>query len=131
MRSEDGRDDENPVHEVRITRPFWKGKYEVTQREYESLAGSNPSHFRKGTVLRKDKRGFWLWRRLLGPRASRRELGPRLDPLPRRLPVRDRAGVHVPRTGLPGCARPTIPSSPLSVTFTGPGPFGYWAGRMY
>ncbi|MBN2450414.1 MAG: formylglycine-generating enzyme family protein [Lentisphaeria bacterium] len=43
MGSTDGRSDEKPVHEVRITRPFWLGKYEVTQGEYEQLIGSNSS----------------------------------------------------------------------------------------
>jgi formylglycine-generating enzyme required for sulfatase activity len=31
---------------VTISRDFWLGKYEVTQGEYESLMGSNPSRFR-------------------------------------------------------------------------------------
>jgi len=34
-----------PVHTVTITRPFWMGKYEVTQAEYNVLMGSNPSLF--------------------------------------------------------------------------------------
>ncbi len=34
-----------PVHAVTITRPFWMGKYEVTQAEYQALMGSNPSFF--------------------------------------------------------------------------------------
>jgi formylglycine-generating enzyme required for sulfatase activity len=32
-------------HEVTITRPFWMGKFEVTQAEYQALTGSNPSLF--------------------------------------------------------------------------------------
>ena len=68
MGSEDGGGDEKPVHEVHITRPFWMGKYEVTQAEYEALLGSNPSHFRKGRVLREEERDWWLWRKLAGPR---------------------------------------------------------------
>ena len=32
-----------PVHAVTITRPFWMGKYEVTQAEYQAVMGSNPS----------------------------------------------------------------------------------------
>ncbi len=39
MGSEDGKDDERPVHEVRITRPFWMGKYEVTERECVEVDG--------------------------------------------------------------------------------------------
>jgi len=34
-----------PVHAVTITRPFWMAKYEVTQAEYQSLMGNNPSNF--------------------------------------------------------------------------------------
>ncbi|MFO1030689.1 MAG: formylglycine-generating enzyme family protein [Planctomycetota bacterium] len=32
-----------PVHPVTITQPFWMGKYEVTQAEFQTLMGSNPS----------------------------------------------------------------------------------------
>ena len=35
--------DEKPVHAVTISRPFWAGKYEVTQSEYEALTRTNPS----------------------------------------------------------------------------------------
>ena len=34
-----------PAHKVRINRPFYLGVYEVTQEEYQKLAGVNPSHF--------------------------------------------------------------------------------------
>lgn len=37
--------DEKPVHQVHITRPFWIGRHEVTQGEYQALMGSNPSRF--------------------------------------------------------------------------------------
>jgi len=47
--SEEGREgDEGPVHRVRITKPFYMGKYEVTQGQYEQVMGNNPSYF-KGT----------------------------------------------------------------------------------
>ena len=42
----DADDDEKPRHRVRITRPFYLGKYEVTQAEYEAVMGENPSHFK-------------------------------------------------------------------------------------
>jgi formylglycine-generating enzyme required for sulfatase activity len=45
MGSEDGEDNEKPVHLVRITRPFYLGKYQVTQIQWEAVMGSNPSHF--------------------------------------------------------------------------------------
>jgi formylglycine-generating enzyme required for sulfatase activity/serine/threonine protein kinase len=36
--------DEGP-HQVRITKPFYLGVYEVTQEDYERVTGTNPSHF--------------------------------------------------------------------------------------
>lgn len=30
---------------ITLTQPLWVGKYEVTQRQYEAVMGSNPSHF--------------------------------------------------------------------------------------
>jgi formylglycine-generating enzyme required for sulfatase activity/serine/threonine protein kinase len=41
-----GHNNERPVREVRISRGFWMGVYEVTQREYEALMGNNPSRFK-------------------------------------------------------------------------------------
>jgi formylglycine-generating enzyme required for sulfatase activity len=35
---------EKPRHRVRITKPFWLGKYPVTQEQWQSLMGNNPSH---------------------------------------------------------------------------------------
>ena len=49
MGSDHGSGDEKPVHTVRITRPFYLGKYEVTQEQYERIVGTNPSNF-KGTA---------------------------------------------------------------------------------
>ena len=36
---------EMPVHQVTISRPFWIGRHEVTQAEYQSLMSGNPSLF--------------------------------------------------------------------------------------
>jgi formylglycine-generating enzyme required for sulfatase activity len=47
MGSED-RESEKPVHEVRISKPFYMGTYPVTQGEWEAVIGKNPSEF-KGT----------------------------------------------------------------------------------
>src|SRR5262249_40299830 len=38
---------EGPQHEVTISKPFHIGVYEVTQGEYEKVAGTNPSNFNK------------------------------------------------------------------------------------
>jgi formylglycine-generating enzyme required for sulfatase activity len=39
-------EDERPQHRVRITRPFYLGKYLVTQAQWQAVMGSNPSSFR-------------------------------------------------------------------------------------
>ncbi|TVS17822.1 MAG: hypothetical protein EA424_12035 [Planctomycetaceae bacterium] len=36
---------ETPRHRVRITRPFYLGRFEVTQAQYERMMGVNPSQF--------------------------------------------------------------------------------------
>jgi uncharacterized protein (TIGR02996 family) len=44
--SEAHRDpDEGPVREVAITRPFYLGVHQVTQRQYEAVTGANPACF--------------------------------------------------------------------------------------
>ena len=45
---------EGPRHHVRITRPFYLGETEVTQGEYETVMGKNPSEF-SATGKGKDK----------------------------------------------------------------------------
>jgi formylglycine-generating enzyme required for sulfatase activity len=40
------RNDEKPQHRVRITRPFYLGKYLVTQEQWEAVMGDNPSSFK-------------------------------------------------------------------------------------
>lgn len=40
-----GYSDEVPVHQVKITKPFYLGKYEVTQKQWEIVMGANPSRF--------------------------------------------------------------------------------------
>jgi formylglycine-generating enzyme required for sulfatase activity len=37
--------DETPQHRVRISRPFYLSKYEITQGQWEAVMGSNPSRF--------------------------------------------------------------------------------------
>ena len=38
--------DEKPQHRVRITKPFFLGKYLVTQEQWEAVMGNNPSRFK-------------------------------------------------------------------------------------
>ncbi len=44
--SEIGRGDDETQHRVRITQPFWIGRYPVTLAEYQAVMGENPSHFK-------------------------------------------------------------------------------------
>jgi formylglycine-generating enzyme required for sulfatase activity len=44
-RDEPERDTDERQHEIVITKPFYMGVYEVTQREYERVMGKNPSVF--------------------------------------------------------------------------------------
>ena len=49
-----GRKDGETQHQVTLSKPFWMGKYEVTQAQYEALTGENPSLF-KGDNLPVDQ----------------------------------------------------------------------------
>jgi formylglycine-generating enzyme required for sulfatase activity len=39
MGEKNGRNDEKPTHKVNITKPFYLGKYEVTQEQWEAVMG--------------------------------------------------------------------------------------------
>jgi formylglycine-generating enzyme required for sulfatase activity len=41
----DAYSSEKPQHRVRITKPFYLGKYLVTQQQWEAIMGNDPSHF--------------------------------------------------------------------------------------
>ena len=49
--SENGRLKNETQHEVTLTKPYYIGKYEVTQEQWESVMGSNPSSNNKGAKL--------------------------------------------------------------------------------
>jgi len=42
------RSDDERLHEVTITRPFWLGVFQVTQKQYQTVTGNNPSYFCAG-----------------------------------------------------------------------------------
>ena len=46
MGLDNGLDSEKPVHKVTIGKPFYLGTYPVTQREWKSVMGDNPSTFK-------------------------------------------------------------------------------------
>jgi formylglycine-generating enzyme required for sulfatase activity len=46
MGNDKGDDDERPVHQVTLSKPFYLGKFEVTQEQWEAVMGNNPSHFK-------------------------------------------------------------------------------------
>jgi formylglycine-generating enzyme required for sulfatase activity len=41
--SEKNRDDDETQHEVTLTKPFYMGKYEITQEQWQTVMGNNPS----------------------------------------------------------------------------------------
>ncbi len=45
---EAGRSNDETQHEVTLTKGFWLGKYPVTQEQWESVMGNNPSNFKEG-----------------------------------------------------------------------------------
>lgn len=47
-------DNEKPQHKVKITKPFYMGMYEVTQKEWEAVMGENPAKF-------KESKGCFFW----------------------------------------------------------------------
>jgi formylglycine-generating enzyme required for sulfatase activity len=54
-----GSNNEQPVHGVTLTRPFWVGRYEVTQAEYQAVMGNNPSRFQFSSPQRPVEQVSW------------------------------------------------------------------------
>ncbi len=46
MGSDKGKDDEKPARQVTLSKPFFIGKYEVTQEQWQAVMGTNPSRNR-------------------------------------------------------------------------------------
>jgi formylglycine-generating enzyme required for sulfatase activity len=53
---EQGHKHNEKQHDVEITRPFWMGAYEVTQKQFRELMGYNPSYFGVNTRPKKNVR---------------------------------------------------------------------------
>jgi len=50
MGSNSGDESVKPAHTVNISKGFWIGKYEVTQKQWKEVMGSNPSYFKKANL---------------------------------------------------------------------------------
>ena len=53
---EEGRKDNETRHRVTLTKGFWLGKYPVTQLQWKSVMGNNPSSFKKFSFFTSDDR---------------------------------------------------------------------------
>ena len=51
MGADNGNKNRRPVHKVTLTKGFWLGKYEVTQKQWQYVMGNNPSKLFKGDAL--------------------------------------------------------------------------------
>ena len=58
--SPEANHDEQPVHPVLISKPFWLGKTEVTQALWQAVMGGNPSKFQYGDNYPVEKTR-WEW----------------------------------------------------------------------
>jgi Sulfatase-modifying factor enzyme 1 len=47
----DAYNNEKPVHQVTLSKPFYLGIYEVTQGQWQAVMGTNPSHFQGDSNL--------------------------------------------------------------------------------
>jgi formylglycine-generating enzyme required for sulfatase activity/predicted Ser/Thr protein kinase len=55
---QDREADEGPRHSVEISKPFYLGKYEVTQEQYQKVMGKNPCRFSAQGEGRTDAQGL-------------------------------------------------------------------------
>ncbi len=56
---EEGRQElQESAHEISISKPFYLGVFEVTQSQFGSLVGTNPSFFQKKNIDNRDTSGF-------------------------------------------------------------------------
>ena len=74
MGSNNRNGDEEPAHSVRISRPFYLSKYEVTQGQWQAVMGSNPSWF-TGEPTRPVERVSWDDIQIFLQQLNAREIG--------------------------------------------------------
>ena len=55
--NEPGRHPDEVQHRVKLTKGFWLGRCEVTQRQWEALVKNNPSEFCKAPVIKRRRFG--------------------------------------------------------------------------
>lgn len=65
MGSNNGDDDEKPVHRVTISKSFLMGKYEVTQGQWVAVMGANPSRFTGNDDLPVENVSWDDWREFI------------------------------------------------------------------
>ena len=60
MGSENGKEDEKPVHKVTISNGFWMSKYQVTQGQWESVTGET-IHQQRDKCINSSRMGADAW----------------------------------------------------------------------
>ena len=82
--TENERDVEELPHEVTITKPFYLGVYEVTQKQYEKFMGKNPSFFKQAVADLPADQVLWVeaveFCKRLSNSVDKKKGGPRLSP---------------------------------------------------
>jgi len=86
--SEAGRNDDESLHDVEITRPFLMGQYEVTQQEWRTVMGTSPSRFKDcGARCPVENVSFVDVQQFLTKLSARAALATSATPLRYRLPT--------------------------------------------
>jgi len=86
--SEAGRNDDESLHDVEITRPFLMGQYEVTQQEWRTVMGTSPSRFKDcGARCPVENVSFFDVQQFLTKLSARAALATSAAPLRYRLPT--------------------------------------------
>ena len=55
----EARDNEKPVHKIRLSFPFYMDKYEVTNAQFKAFVDANPA-WQKGNIERRHHNGYYL-----------------------------------------------------------------------